>query len=183
MKVLTLVTTCWSLHGHVHDTLMYVESADTGKPRISGSRYLGEAGVNLLPGHYACTPVFPTLTILGCLRGMQVPLVLQTHAYPPKLRQLSRLKHRYLALEERPWHQPLKATYYLPTILVLYNTLDPDVALAYLPTATVTISVVGMIMSLVLDHEYKKLILRVLNLVHEVEFNENGKAWTQTKKF
>ena len=128
-------------------------------------------------GLHVCTPVFPTLTILGCLRGMQGPLVLQTHAYPPKLRQLSRLKHRYLALEERPWHQPLKATYYLPTILVLYNTLDPDVALAYLPTATVTISVVGMIMSLVLDHEYKKLILRVLNLVHEVKFNENGKAW------
>ena len=50
-------------------------------------------------------------------------------------------------------------------------------ALAYLPTATVTIAVVDMIMSLVLDHENKKLILRPLNLVHEVEFNKNGKAW------
>ena len=33
--------------------------------------------------------------------------------------------------------------------LVLYNTLDSDAALAYLPTATVTIAVVDMIMSLV----------------------------------
>ena len=40
----------------------------------------------------------------------------------------------------------------------------------------VTIAVVDMIMSLVLDHENKKLILRPLNLVHEVAFNENGKA-------
>ena len=45
--------------------------------------------------------------------------------------------------------------YYLPTYLILYNTLDSDVALAYLPT--VTIVVVDMIMSLVLDHENKKL--------------------------
>ena len=127
-------------------------------------------------GLYARTPVFPTLTILGCLRGMQGPLVLQAHAYPPKHRHLSRLKHRYLALEERHWLQPLKTTDYLPTILVLNNTLDPDLALAYLPTNTVTISVVGIIMSLVHDHEYLKLILRALNLVHEVEFNENGKA-------
>ena len=51
-------------------------------------------------------------------------------------------------------------------------------ALAYLPTATVTIAVVDMIMSLALDHENKKLILRPLNLVHEVEFNENVKAWS-----
>ena len=69
-----------------------------------------------------------------------------------------------------------KATYYLHTYLVLYNTLDSDVALAYLPTATVTIAVVDMIMSLVLDHENKKLILRPLNLVHKVEFNEDVKA-------
>ena len=55
---------------------------------------------------------------------------------------------------------------------VIYNTLESDVALAPLPTATVTIVLVGMIMSLVLDHEYKKLILRPLNLVHKVEFNE-----------
>ena len=80
---------------------------------------------------------------------MQGPLVLQAHAYPPKHRHLSRLKHRYLALEERHWLQPLKTTDYLPTILVLNNTLDPDLALAYLPTNTVTISVVGIIMSLV----------------------------------
>ena len=66
--------------------------------------------------------------------------------------------------------------YYLPMYLVLYNTLDSNVALAYLPTATVLIAVVDMIMSLVLDHENKKLILRALNLVHEVEFNKNGKA-------
>ena len=26
-------------------------------------------------------------------------------------------------------------------------------------------------------HENKKLILRPLNIVHEVEFEENGKAW------
>ena len=64
----------------------------------------------------------------------------------------------------------------LAEYLVLYNTLDSDVALAYLPPATVTIAVVDMIMSLVLDHENKKMILRPLNLVHEVEFNENGKA-------
>ena len=49
-------------------------------------------------------------------------------------------------------------------------------ALAPLPTATVTITMVEMIISLVLDHENQKLILRLLNLVHEVEFNENGKA-------
>ena len=94
----------------------------------------------------------------------------------PQLRHLSWLKHRYLAFEERPWHQPLQTTYNLPTILVLHNTLDSDVALVYLPMATVAIALVGMIMSLALDHEYKKLILRVLNLVHEVEFNGNGKA-------
>ena len=66
--------------------------------------------------------------------------------------------------------------YYPPTSLVLYNSLDSDLALAYLPTATVMISVVDMIMSLVLDHENKKLILRALNLVHEVECYENGKT-------
>ena len=33
--------------------------------------------------------------------------------------------------------------------LVLYNTIDSYVALAYLPTAMVTITVVDMIMSLV----------------------------------
>ena len=58
IKVLTLVTMCWSLHGHAHDTLVYVESAYTGKPRISGSRYLGEAGVNLLL--QGTTPVRPS---------------------------------------------------------------------------------------------------------------------------
>ena len=55
---------------------------------------------------------------------------------------------------------------------VIYNTLESDVALAPLPTATVTVTVVEMMKSLVLDHENKKLILRPLNLVHEVEFNE-----------
>ena len=44
--------------------------------------------------------------------------------------------------------------------------------LAHLPKATVTITVVEMMKSLVLDHENEKLILRSLNLVHEVEFNE-----------
>ena len=63
-----------------------------------------------------------------------------------------------------------------PSYFVLYNTLESDVALAYLPMATVTIAVVEMIMSLVLDHENKKLIWRALNLVHEVEFNEKWKA-------
>ena len=60
---------------------------------------------------------------------------------------------------------------------VIYNTLESDVALAPLPTATVTITVVEMMKSLVLNHENKKLILRPLNLVHEVEFNEKEKAW------
>ena len=55
---------------------------------------------------------------------------------------------------------------------VIYNTLESDVALAPLPTTTVTITMVEMMKSLVLDHENKKLILRPLNLVHEVEFNE-----------
>ena len=55
---------------------------------------------------------------------------------------------------------------------VLYNTLESDVALAPLPTAKVTITVVEMMKSLVLDHENKRLILRPLNFVHEVEFNE-----------
>ena len=45
-----------------------------------------------------------------------------------------------------------------PSYFVLYNTLESDVALAYLPTATVTITVVEMIMSVVLDHKNKKLI-------------------------
>ena len=39
--------------------------------------------------------------------------------------------------------------YHLLTALILYNTIDSDVTLAYLPTATVTIAVVDMIMSLV----------------------------------
>ena len=47
-------------------------------------------------------------------------------------------------------------------------------ALAYLTMATVTSAVVDMIMSLVIVHENKKLIL---NIVHEVEFNADGKAW------
>ena len=47
----------------------------------------------------------------------------------------------------------LKITYCLPTSLVLYNTIESDVALAYLTTATVTIVVVDMIMSLVIGHE------------------------------
>ena len=41
---------------------------------------------------------------------------------------------------------------------VFYNTLESDVALSYLPSATVTIAVVDVVMSLVLDHENKKLI-------------------------
>ena len=45
-------------------------------------------------------------------------------------------------------------------------------ALAPLPMDTVTMTMVEMMKSLVLDHENKKLILRPLNLVHEVEFNE-----------
>ena len=36
-----------------------------------------------------------------------------------------------------------------PTSIVLYNTIDSDLALATLPTAMVTITVVDMIMSLV----------------------------------
>ena len=55
---------------------------------------------------------------------------------------------------------------------VLYNTLESDVALAHLPMATVTITMVEMMKSLVLDHENEKLIIRPLNLVHEVKFNE-----------
>ena len=39
--------------------------------------------------------------------------------------------------------------YYLPMTLVLYNTIDSDVGLAYLTTATVTIAVGDMNMSLV----------------------------------
>ena len=42
---------------------------------------------------------------------------------------------------------------------------------------TVTSAAVDMIMSLVIVHENKKLILRPLNIVHEGEFEENGKAW------
>ena len=34
-----------------------------------------------------------------------------------------------------------------------------------------------MIMSLVIVHENKTLIFRPLNIVHEVEFNSDGKAW------
>ena len=39
--------------------------------------------------------------------------------------------------------------HYLPTSLVLYKTIDSNVALAYLPTTTVTSAVVDMIKSLV----------------------------------
>ena len=67
----------------------------------------------------------------------------------------------------------------LPKYLVLYNTIDSDVALAYFTTATVTTAVMYLIMSLVIVHENKKLILRALNLVHEVEFNEKEKAWAR----
>ena len=48
--------------------------------------------------------------------------------------------------------KPLKTTYYFaprPLYFVLYNTLESNVVLAYLPMATVTIAVVEMIMSLV----------------------------------
>ena len=65
----------------------------------------------------------------------------------------------------------------LPMPLVLYNTIDSDVALAYLPPPPFMIAVKGMIMSLVIVHENKKLILRPLNIVHRVEFTENGKSW------
>ena len=65
----------------------------------------------------------------------------------------------------------------LPMYNVPYNTIDSNVALAYLTTVTVTIAVVDMIISLVIVHENKKLILRPLNIVHEVEFNADGKAW------
>ena len=41
----------------------------------------------------------------------------------------------------------------------------------------VTSAVVDMIMSLVIVHENKKLSLRPLNIVHEVEFNADGNAW------
>ena len=44
-------------------------------------------------------------------------------------------------------HKPLKTTDYLPTTLVLYNTIDSDVGLAYLTTATAAMG--DMIMSLV----------------------------------
>ena len=40
-------------------------------------------------------------------------------------------------------------TYCLPTSLVLYTTIDSDVALTYLPTVMVTSTMVDMIMSLV----------------------------------
>ena len=50
-------------------------------------------------------------------------------------------------------------------------------ALAYLTMATVTSAVVDMIMSLVIVHENKKLIIRQLNIVHSVEFNADGKGW------
>ena len=42
-----------------------------------------------------------------------------------------------------------------PSYFALYNTLESDVALAYLPTATVTIAVVEMIMSLVTTTKIK----------------------------
>ena len=48
---------------------------------------------------------------------------------------------------------PTRTSYF-----VFYNTLESDVALSYFPTGTVKIAVVEVIMSLVLDHENKKLI-------------------------
>ena len=42
-----------------------------------------------------------------------------------------------------------------PSYFVLYNTLESDVVLAYLPMATVTIAVVEMIMSLVTTTKIK----------------------------
>ena len=51
--------------------------------------------------------------------------------------------------------------------LVLYNTIDSDVTLAYITTATVTSTVVEMIKSLFIVHESKKLTLRPLNIVHK----------------
>ena len=44
----------------------------------------------------------------------------------------------------------LKQRIISPTSLVLYKTIDSNVALAYLPTATVTRAVVDMIKSLVM---------------------------------
>ena len=43
----------------------------------------------------------------------------------------------------------IKNNGFSPTYLVLYNTIDSDVGLAYLTTAMVTIAVVDRIMSLV----------------------------------
>ena len=57
-------------------------------------------------------------------------------------------------------------------------TIDSDVGLANLTMATVTSVVVDLIMSLVIVHKNKKLIRRPLNIVHEVKFNADGKAWT-----
>ena len=51
----------------------------------------------------------------------------------------------------------------LPTYLVLYITIDSDVRLANLTTATITSAVVDIIMFLVIVHDNKKLILRPLN--------------------
>ena len=47
-----------------------------------------------------------------------------------------------------------KTTYYLPTTLVLYNTIDSDVGLDYLTTATIAVG--DMIMSLVTLNEKLK---------------------------
>ena len=122
---LFLFTTCWSLHGHAHDTLVYVESAYTGKPRISGYRYLGEAGLR----PYTRFPNFDDFRLpQGDARSS---FSLGTWL-SPQLRHLSRLKHRYLAFEERTWHQPIKATYYLHTYLVLTIPLTPT---WHLPTS------------------------------------------------
>ena len=63
--------------------------------------------------------------------------------------------------------------YYLPTSLI-----ESDVALAYLPSATVTITAADMIiiMFLVIVHENKKLIFKALNFVNKGKFNGNFEA-------
>ena len=57
IKVLTLVTICWSLHGHDHDTLVYVDSTYTGIPRISWGRQESTSSLRALRP-YACFPNF-----------------------------------------------------------------------------------------------------------------------------
>ena len=141
IKVSTLVTTCWSLHGNDHEFSVYVDLTYTGIPRISGLEIRGiQIQEYLSPSrrYYYLSHLSQLKSIVS---GINIAFSL--------LKVLSFIFLFTLTLKNNVLSPPR------PSYFVLYNTLESDVALAYLPMATVTIAVVEMIMSLVTTTKIK----------------------------